>query len=44
MGFADPSTGLGYAYVTSRMGTTLAGDPRDIALSQALYAALRNQQ
>jgi CubicO group peptidase (beta-lactamase class C family) len=44
MGFADPSTGLGYAYVTSRMGTTLAGDPRDVALSQALYAALRNQQ
>jgi CubicO group peptidase (beta-lactamase class C family) len=44
MGFADPSTGLGYAYVTSRMGTTLAGDPRDVALSHALYAALRNQQ
>jgi CubicO group peptidase (beta-lactamase class C family) len=43
MGFADPLAGVGYAYVTSQMGTTLAGDPRDVALSQALYAALRKQ-
>jgi CubicO group peptidase (beta-lactamase class C family) len=41
MGFADPDAGIGYAYVTSRMGTTLTGDPRDVALSTALYAALR---
>jgi CubicO group peptidase (beta-lactamase class C family) len=40
MGFADPDTGIGYAYVTSRMGTTLSGDPRDVALRDALYAAL----
>ena len=40
MGFADPERRVGYAYVTSQMGTTLSGDPRDIALSQALYAAL----
>jgi len=41
MGFADPQFGIGYAYVTSRMGTTLTGDPRDVALRNALYAALR---
>src|SRR6185503_14423344 len=28
MGFADPAAGIGYAYVTSQMGTTLTGDPR----------------
>ena len=36
MGFADPATGIGYAYVTSKMGTTLSGDPRDVALRHAL--------
>ena len=41
LGFADPITGIGYAYVTSRMGTTLTGDPRDVALRDALYGALR---
>jgi len=41
MGFADPATGVGYAYVTNRMGTRLTGDPRDVALRDALYAALR---
>ena len=40
LGFADPSTVVGYAYVTSQMGTTLTGDPRDVALREALYAAL----
>ena len=40
MGFADPHAGVGYAYVTSQMGTTLACDPRHVALSEALYAAL----
>jgi CubicO group peptidase (beta-lactamase class C family) len=39
-GFADPAAGIGYAYVTSRMGTTLTGDPRDVALRQALYEPL----
>ena len=43
MGFADPETGVGYAYVTSQMGTTLTGDPRDVALSTAIYAALGKQ-
>ena len=41
MGFADPSEGLGYGYVTSQMGTRIAGDPRDVALRDALQAALR---
>ena len=40
LGFADPDAGVGYAYVTSQMGTRLTGDPRDIALREALYAAL----
>jgi CubicO group peptidase (beta-lactamase class C family) len=38
LGFADPETGVGYAYVTNRMGTRLAGDPRDVALRDALYS------
>jgi CubicO group peptidase (beta-lactamase class C family) len=36
LGFADPATGVGYAYVTNKMGTRLAGDPRDAALREAL--------
>jgi CubicO group peptidase (beta-lactamase class C family) len=35
-GFADPQVGIGYAYVTNRMGTTLPFDPRDVALRTAL--------
>jgi CubicO group peptidase (beta-lactamase class C family) len=41
LGFADPSAGVGYAYVTSKMGTTLTGDPRDVALRGALYSGVR---
>ena len=40
LGFADPIAGIGYAYVTSQMGTQLTGDPRDVALRDALYSAL----
>jgi hypothetical protein len=40
LGFADPDAGVGYAYVTSGMGTALTGDPRDVALRDALYAAI----
>ena len=40
LGFADPEAGIGYAYVTSQMGTALTGDPRDVALRDALYPAL----
>jgi len=41
LGFADPSAGVGYAYVTSQMGTRLTGDPRDVALRDALYSTIR---
>ena len=44
LGFADPEAGVGYAYVTSQMGTDLTGDPRDVALRDALYAALRSSK
>ena len=40
LGFADPKAGIGYAYVTSQGGTSLTGDPRDVALRDALYAVL----
>ena len=40
LGFADPEMGIAYAYVTSQMGTALTGDPRDVALRDALYCAL----
>jgi CubicO group peptidase (beta-lactamase class C family) len=38
MGFADSQAEIGYAYVPNRMGTTLTGDPRDVAIRDALYA------
>jgi CubicO group peptidase (beta-lactamase class C family) len=40
MGYADPETGLAWAYVTNRMGTTFSGDPREVALRDALYRSL----
>jgi CubicO group peptidase (beta-lactamase class C family) len=40
LGFADPASGIGYAYVTNRMGTALDGDPRDEALRQAMQTCL----
>lgn len=41
LGFADPDAAIGYGYVTSRMGLKFSGDPRDIALRDALYGALK---
>ncbi len=38
--FADPMAGVAYAYVTNRMGSKLGGDPRDLALRQALWRAI----
>lgn len=38
-GYADPEAGIGYAYVTNRMGTALSGDPRDVALRDAMQEA-----
>jgi hypothetical protein len=40
LGFADPDAALGYAYVTSKMGMNFTGDPREIALREALYTSL----
>jgi CubicO group peptidase (beta-lactamase class C family) len=39
-GFADPAAGIGYAYVTSQMGTYLTGDPRDVALRDAMWNSI----
>jgi len=41
LGFADPAARVGYGYVTSQMGTRVDGDPRDRALRDALYSAIR---
>lgn len=40
LGFADPKAGIGYAYVTNRMGTALTGDPRDVASRETLYSII----
>lgn len=40
MGFADPASRLGYGYVTDKMGMSLQGDPRDLALRRALDTVL----
>ena len=40
MGFADPEAGIGYGYLTNRMGTALTGDPRDLALRDTVYSCL----
>ncbi len=39
LGYADPAAGIGYGYVTSQMGVALTGDPRDVALRDALDSA-----
>jgi len=36
--FGDPETGLGIAYTMNHMGTELAGDPRSVALVEAVYS------
>ena len=38
IGYADPQVQIGYAYVTNRMGVMMGGDPRDVALRDALYS------
>ena len=43
IGFADPTTAVGYAYVTSQSGTSVTGDPREVALREALHRAVATQ-
>ena len=43
LGFGDPKAGIGYAYVTSRMGTSVTGDPRDLALNPRLQCHARRR-
>lgn len=45
IGVADRGRGLGFAYVTNRMSPgNQVGDPREKALREALYAALRSRE
>ena len=39
LGFADPLAQIGYGYIPNRKGVSLEGDPRDIAIREALYSA-----
>ncbi len=40
-GFADPETGIGFAYTMNRMGVRLNNDPREKALRDSVYHCLR---
>jgi CubicO group peptidase (beta-lactamase class C family) len=44
MGYADPEYGIGYGYVTNRMGMQLSGDARDVALRAALPTDVRRRR
>ena len=39
LGFADPQTQIGYGYIPNRKGVKIGGDPRDVAIREALYSA-----
>jgi CubicO group peptidase (beta-lactamase class C family) len=38
LGFADPQAQIGYGYIPNRKSVALAGDPRDVAIRDALYS------
>lgn len=40
LGYADPAIGLGYGYVTNRIGPGIEPDPRDIALRSAISSVV----
>jgi CubicO group peptidase (beta-lactamase class C family) len=40
LGYADPDARVGYGYVMNHMGVGIAGDPRTVALNDAIRAAL----
>jgi CubicO group peptidase (beta-lactamase class C family) len=40
LAYANPELGIGYGYVMNRMGNVLTGDPRTIALNDAVLASL----
>jgi CubicO group peptidase (beta-lactamase class C family) len=40
LGFADPEAELGFGYVMNQMQLAATGDPRSMALVEAVYAAL----
>ncbi|MEM8903861.1 MAG: serine hydrolase domain-containing protein [Actinomycetota bacterium] len=40
LGYADPETGVGYGYLMNQMGNGIAGDPRTLALNDAVRACL----
>ncbi|MCP5031439.1 MAG: beta-lactamase family protein [Actinomycetia bacterium] len=40
LGYADPTTGVGYGYLMNQMGGGIAGDPRTIALNEAVRACV----
>lgn len=42
--FADPDAGLGFAYQMTKMGYHASDDPREKALRDAVYAAIRAQE
>lgn len=40
LGYADPDSGVAYGYVMNQMGSGIAGDPRTIALNEAIAASI----
>ena len=40
LGFADPEAEIGYGYIPNRKGVTMGGDPRDVAIREALKKSL----
>lgn len=39
LGFADPLAQVGYGYIPNQKSVALGGDPRDVAIREALYSA-----